>query len=260
MISVLTVNYFSSDQLRDLAASLREHPCKEPVELIVTNNSTEDRVELHSDSRLTVRIVDSANVGFGRGINRAFVASEGETVFVANPDVRVTRGALDAACECLRSRPDIGVLLPMLRYPGGAVQLSVRRFYTWPMVLWARSPLRALGRPPAFFREYLCEDMDRTGPSDVDWGLGAAMFLRREDILGEQIFDDRFFMYFEDVDLCYRTWLRRLRVVYDPRIECVHAHRRSSRNPFSLAGLRHMRSLWLFMMKHGGLPQRPGIE
>lgn len=260
MISVLTVNYHTSDQLRGLAASLREHAGKEALELVITNNSIKDHVDLRSDSLLQTRVIESANVGFGRGINRALAASKGETIFIANPDVRVTPAALDTAVDYLGMHADVGVLLPLLRYPRGDVQLSVRRFYTWPVVLWARSPLRAVGRPPAFFREYLCEHIGRFGPSDVDWGLGAAMFLRREDIVGERIFDDRFFMYFEDVDLCYRTWLRGMRVVYCPQVECLHAHRRSSGNPFSLAGFRHFQSLWRFVMKHGGLPQRPRLD
>jgi hypothetical protein len=90
----------------------------------------------------------------------------------------------------------------------------------------------------------------------VDWGLGAAMFLRRNDLPGAGPFDERFFLYFEDVDLCVRTWRAGRRVTYDPTIECIHAHRRASRRALSAAGWHHFRSLWRFATKYSGLPKR----
>lgn len=257
MISVLSVNYRSAAELAGLAASLLEHPASEPVELIVTNNSPDQSLPLKQDERLSVRIIDSANCGFAAGVNTAFRQARGETLFVANPDVRVCAGSLDAGIDFLRRHGDVGAVFPLLRYPDGTVQASVRRFYTWRTVMFARSPLRWMGIRPAFFRDYLYEGIDRDGPSDVDWGLGGAMFLRREDCDENGPFDERFFLYFEDVDFCYRTWQSGRRIVYAPQIECVHAHRRSSRNPLTLAGWHHFRSMRKFMKKHGGLPQRP---
>jgi N-acetylglucosaminyl-diphospho-decaprenol L-rhamnosyltransferase len=257
MISVLTVNFLSSDQVAGLAESLRQDCSPQRIELIVTNNSAGDRISLSSDSALSVTILESANNGFAAGINQAFRASHGEFLMVANPDVRVTAGSIEEAVGYLTDHPQVGLALPLLRYPTGEVQLSVRRFYTWPVALYARSPLRLLGRHPAFFRRYLCDDLDRTTPSAVDWGLGAAMFLRRADCSRTGVFDERFFMYFEDVDLCYRMWQTGKSVMYCPQIECIHEHRRSSKNPFSLHGWRHLLSFACFVAKHRGLHQRP---
>lgn len=256
VLSVLTVNYHSSDQLRQLAESLSRHAGRQSIELVVTNNSPADAVRLPTRS-FSITILESRNRGFAAGINRALRASRGETIMIANPDVKVTAGALDRAVDYLAGHPDVGVLLPLLRYPDGRIQFSVRRFYTWPVVLYARSPARVLGYRPPFFRRYLCEDIDRSKPVNVDWGLGAAMFLRRQDCGPQGVFDEGFFMYFEDVDLCYRTWQRGQRVLYCPQVECVHAHRRMSRNPFSLSGWRHTQSLFRFIRKHGGLRRRP---
>jgi len=257
VISVLTVNYRAAVDLAGLALSLREFRGDEPIELVVCNNSPEDAIELPPSAELPVRVIEADNVGFGAGINLAFAASQGDVIFIANPDVRVTNGVLVRASEILSEQPDAGIVVPMLRYPDGEVQPSVRRFYTWPVVFYARSPLRALTVPPRFFREYLYEDMDRSQPADVDWGLGAAMFLRRDDIPATGPFDERFFLYFEDVDLCLRTWREGRRVAYCPQIECIHAHRRASRRALSAAGWHHFRSLWRFALKHHGLPQRP---
>ncbi len=257
MISVLTVNYHTSGELCALAESLREHAGGQEVELIIANNSADDAIDISTDGPLTVSVVPSANIGFAAGINLAFRRARGDLLFVANPDIRIVEGTLDTAAAFLRDHADVGIALPLLRYPEGDVQASVRRFYNWPVVLYARSPLRALKIRPAFFRDYLCEGLDRSRPSDVDWGLGGAMFLRRGDVDEAGIFDERFFLYFEDVDLCYRMWAHGRRVVYCPQIACIHAHRRHSRNPFSRAGWHHLRSLLRFVWKYHGLPTRP---
>jgi len=260
MISVLTVNYHTSEDLTILADSLREHAGGHKVELIVTNNSVDDPVHLASDKTLPTTVLPSANVGFGRGINLAWRQARGEIIFITNPDVRIVDRTFDPAVSFLQKRVEVGILLPLLRYPDGRIQPSVRRFYTWPVVLYARSPLRAVGLHPSFFRKYLYEDMDRSRPTDVDWGLGGAMFLRREDVGPDGIFDERFFLYFEDVDLCYNTWARGRGVVYCPQVQCIHAHRRGSRMPLGRAGWHHFRGLLRFVAKHHGLPQRPRLD
>lgn len=259
MISVLTVNYRAADDLQLLAESIRSNRGAEAVELVICNNSPEESIQIESTDELPIRVLDEVNVGFGAGINCAFAAARGHTIFIANPDVRVTPGALAAGRDYLNANPTAGIVVPLLRYPDGEVQPSVRRFYTWPVVFYARSPVRGLAVTPQFFRDYLCEDLDRTAATDVDWGLGAAMFLRREDIGPEGPFDDRFFLYFEDVDLCFRTWSNGKRVVYCPDIECIHAHRRASRRAMSAAGWHHFQSLFRFVAKHRGLPKRPRI-
>jgi N-acetylglucosaminyl-diphospho-decaprenol L-rhamnosyltransferase len=257
MISILTVNYRSSNDVAELAASILRHADGFPIELIVTNNSYEDAVRVSPDGFRGVTVLPSTNRGYAAGVNLAYRHSHGEIIMVTNPDVRLTAGVMSGAVGYLQADSRAGVVLPLLRYPTGEIQMSVRRFYTWPVAIWARLPLRLMGFQPGFFRRYLYEDLDRSAPVPVDWGLGGAMFLRRCDCDREGIFDERFFMYFEDVDLCYRMWQQGRTVIYYPQIECVHAHRRLSRNPISRSGFWHLRSFWRFFRKYGGLPGRP---
>lgn len=256
MISVLTVNYHSAAELKQLADSLVKCPSRHEIELIVTNNSPEEPIQLDVPN-LCVTILDSENLGYAAGINRAFAHARGEFFLVANPDLCVTAGAIDAAIDHLERLPDAGLILPRLRYPDGRIQPSVRRFYTWPVILYARTPLRRLNWQPAFFRNYLHPEVSQNAPTEVDWGLGGAMFLRRADCLEGRIFDERYFLYFEDVDLCLAMWRRGRRVLYCTAIECIHDHRRASKHPISHAGWHHFRSLVRFILKHRGLPQRP---
>lgn len=257
MISVLTVNYRSAEDTAGLARSLVDCPPEEPFELVIANHSPGESIPVPDAIRSHARVLEAPNDGYATGVNAAFRASRGDLLFLANPDLRVTAGAFAAARCFLDAHPDVGVLLPLLWYPDGAVQDSVRRFYTWPVALYARSPLRALGLRPNFWRRYLYADLSRTEPVDVDWGLGGAMFLRRADCIDGTVFDPRFFLYFEDVDLCYRLWQRGRRVVYYPSVRCVHAHRRGSALPVGRHAWHHLRSFVRFVRKYRGLPQRP---
>lgn len=257
MLSILTVNYRNTADLARLARSIDSHRGNEPLELVIANHAPEDASQLPRESNYPIIVINQPNLGFAAGVNAAFAASCGNTIFVANPDIQLLPDTLATARHYLNAHPDIGLLLPRLRYPDGRVQPSVRRFYTWPVALYARSPLRLLPARPRFFRDYLYDGLDPAAPVDVDWGIGGAMFLRRADVTNNQIFDPRFFLYFEDVDLCLRTWQSGRRVVYHPQIECIHAHQRASALPFNRSALHHLASFVRFVRKHGGLPPRP---
>lgn len=256
MISVLSVNFRSAADAAGLAESIADHRDELDIELIIVNNSPDESIAVPPVAAAFTRVVDSNNIGYGRAINRAAAGARGEMLFLANPDVRLTRGALSAARAFLDAHPDVGVLLPRLRYPDGRVQPSARRFYTWPAALYARCPLRDRIGHPRFFRNYLMIDERFDGPTDVDWGLGGAMFLRRDDYPGGRIFDERFFLYFEDVDLCLRTWRGGRRVVYHPLVICVHAHRRHSAKLLSRNALAHFAGMMRFLWKHKAFPGR----
>jgi len=261
MISVLTVNYQSAEDLFGLAQSIASDPAVGAsdggVELIVTNNSPGEAIDLPPAAQPWTTVLETANVGYGRGINLASGRAQGDVLFLANPDLRLRPGVLTAGAAWLRDHRGVGALLPRLIGPAGEAQCSVRRFYTWPAALYARCPLRGRIADPAFFRRYLMADDDLSQPTDVDWGLGGAMFLRRGDFPKGRIFDPRFHLYFEDVDLCMRLWKAGRRVVHHPGLVCDHVHRRESRRAISLQGWRHLVSTVRFLRKHGGFPPRP---
>lgn len=257
MISVLTVNYRTEWDLARMAESLIEHRAGEEVELLITNNSPGQPLELPDASTLFTRIIERPNLGYARGINWAAEEARGDILFIANPDVRIGPGVLPRGRAFLEEHPDVGIVVPLLRSLDGSVQRSVRRFYTWRTSFYARLPLRGRIPDPKFFRDYLMLDDDLSRPTDVDWGLGGAMFLRRGDYPRGRIFDRRFFLYFEDVDLCYRAWRRGRRVVYHPGLCCEHRHRRQSSHILSRHALHHVAAMLRFVWKHGGFPQRP---
>lgn len=257
MISVLTVNYDSAGDVLQLAQSLFSSASAEPIELIVTNNSPREHFRFPEHICRCTRVYPSHNVGYGRGVNAAAARADGDIMALLNPDVRMNVGTLAAAARYLRQNADVGVLLPRQVSGDGTILASSRRFYSWKSALYARCPLRDRIAHPAFFRDYLMLDADLSSPTDVDWGLGGAMLLRRSDFPDSRIFDGRFFLYFEDVDLCLRTWRAGRRVRYHPGFVCEHQHRRQSARLLSRQAWHHLCGVTKFIAKYRGLPSRP---
>jgi N-acetylglucosaminyl-diphospho-decaprenol L-rhamnosyltransferase len=261
-LSIACVNWRNASELAGLLASIAEHPPGCEWDMTVVNNSPEEPVEIPGPLAGRLRLLQpGGNLGFGRAINLAFADSTADYLLVLNPDVRVTEGACDIALGHLEANPRAGLVFPLLTNPDGSRQRSVRRFYTWPVALWARCPGRRRFAP-AFFDRHLLTELDATnGAVEVDWGLGAAVFIRRAALGGGPVFDPRFFLYFEDVDLGMRIWNSGWKAVYLPAARCVHWHMRASASrPFGAAGRHHAASFFKFMLKWGGLPGRPACR
>lgn len=260
-LSILTVNHHSAAQVLDaqraLAAAMPACTC----EWIVVNHSPEDAVTPIPELAAHMRVIVQTNHGFGRGVNAAAREARAPVLFLANPDLVFDGPMLDAGLAALEADARIGVLGPRLFNLDGSLQRTARRFYTWPAALFARIPGRDRLPAPGFWRQHLMIDDDLTRPADVDWLIGAALFIRRAALRNAQssepIFDPRYFLYFEDVDLAMDMWRRNWRVHYDPRLTARHAHIRASKSLTSPAARLHAESFYKFIAKWGGLPQRP---
>ena len=202
-------------------------------------------------------LANRTNLGFGRAANQGFRKTSGEYVLVLNPDVTVAAGALQKMVQFMDINRDVGLLLPKLLNADGSVQSSCRTFYTIPVLLLRRTPLGAIFRDTRSVRLHLMADWDHTEVREVDWGLGAAMLLRRSAFGQEAPFDERFFIYFEDVDLCIRLKESGWKVVYFPEAPMIHHHlRQSAAGWWNKARFEHLKSLIKFICKHRGLRPR----
>ncbi|HZO89922.1 MAG TPA: glycosyltransferase [Chthonomonadaceae bacterium] len=193
-----------------LEKCLRSLACSQPgleYEVIVVDNASED------DSRAMVRrlfpnvrlLVNPTNVGFSAGNNTAIPHATGRYVLFLNSDTVVLEGALAAMVRYADAHPDIGILGPKLLNADDTLQYSCRRFPNLGTGFFRNTPLGRLFPHNRFALDYLYQNWDHATPRDVDWVSGAALMLRRT--LLDQIggFDEDFFMYCEDVDLCWRT-------------------------------------------------------
>lgn len=253
-LSIVVVGYNSRDDLRSCLESIREHAGAVTVEVIVVdNNSTDDTGRYVRGDFPEVRLIENtANLGYSRAVNQGIRGSVGRYVLVLNPDVIVHEGSLEGLVAFMDEHPDAGIAGAKLLNTDGSVQDSCRRFPTFWTLILRRTPLgRLLPRAPALTR-YLMRDFDHEESREVEWLVGACMIVRREALADIGLMDERFFMYFEDVDWCYRTWKSGWRVYYAADAVMTHAHARESARPgISRQLLVHVLSLFHFYEKWG---------
>jgi GT2 family glycosyltransferase len=257
-LSAVIVNYRSGKFLEDCLACLFKAPALLDFEVFVVNNdSTIDLEPLRRFSHRIEFIQNRSNIGFASAVNQGFQRSRGEWILVLNPDVLVQEQTIPVLIETLQSDPETGVVLPKLINPDGSLQYSCRRFYTYTALAMRRAPFSRIFPDHSSVQDHLMLDWSHDRMTQVDWGLGAAMLIRRSAIQEPFLFDERFFLYFEDVDLCLRMRRRGWKVVYNPAATAVHQHRReSARHFFNPAKWHHLLSLLKFLRKYHGLGTR----
>jgi N-acetylglucosaminyl-diphospho-decaprenol L-rhamnosyltransferase len=253
-VSILIVHYNCIDHLERCLQSIEECALPENSEIIVVDNGSRDPGAVSRAcsrcGREVKAVINPVNLGLARAANQAAMLAGGGYLLNLNPDVEVQRDSVIELVRFLDDHPRAAIAFPKLFNPDGSIQLSCRTHYDLITVLLRRTPLgRVYG---ARVRNHLMADWDHGSVREIDWGLGAAFMVRREALTDRRLFDDRFFLYMEDVDLCLT--LRRLgwSVYYAPASRMVHHHRRESgANPWSRANWEHMKSFVRFSFKHG---------
>jgi GT2 family glycosyltransferase len=231
----------------------------EPLEIIVVDNDSGDGDEAylkkyHPEIKY---IQNSKNIGMGAGTNVGIRAAAGEFILVMNPDIFIRGGVLEKLPDFLRKNEDVGIVAPQLLNADGTMQYSC---YAWHGLLTPIYRRTFLGKFPwakKDLAEFLMTDWNHSSTRDVDWIQGSCWLVRRElfDEIG--MFDDRFFMYFEDTDFCRRVWNSGRRVVYLPEVKVIHLHRRQSADKKGFFSLfdrltrEHVKSWIKYLRKYG---------
>ena len=213
--AAVVVNYNAGDALSGCIASvLAEDPGLELV--VVDNASTDGSVETLRQARPGVRIVRSGgNLGYARAANLGIAATSAPVVAILNPDTVLAPGVGAALMARFAAEPDLGAAGPRLENTDGTVYPSARRIPSLPDAV-GHGLLFFVWRDNPFTRRYRETGADPARPRDVDWLSGAALWLRRAALDDVGGWDERYFMYVEDVDLCWRLRRAGWRVAYEP--------------------------------------------
>ncbi|HWQ23968.1 MAG TPA: glycosyltransferase family 2 protein, partial [Gaiellaceae bacterium] len=222
LLDVVIVSYRSRELLRDCLESLRAHPPRAGASIRVVDNASHDgTAEMVRERFPEVELIAAtANLGFSAANNLAIRRGRAPFVLALNPDTRVTEGALDHMLALMERQPTVGIAGCRLEREDGTFDHAARRSFP--------TPLGALGhflrvgrhsRAPARLAQYRAPDVER-GP--VDAVNGAFMLIRRRALDEVGLFDEGYWLYMEDLDLCYRfaqagwvTW-------YEPDVAVVH--------------------------------------
>jgi hypothetical protein len=174
------------------------------------------------------------NLGYSRGVNIGIQNSQGDYILILNPDVIITEDALDKMLEYMKKHPDIGMLGPKMLNFNGTAQRSYFSFYK-PITIIARRLW--LGKFKPFKKalyDFLMADSDPDKIQTPDWLMGSAIMVNKQAIKKVGGMDERFFMYFEDVDWARRFWHNDYKVVYYPEAVVYHYHQRESKSRLGL--------------------------
>ena len=225
LLSIIIVAYQSRDEIGPCLAALPRVLLARPVEVIVVNNSPGDgTTELVRRDFPWVRyFMPGGNLGYGRANNLGYRQSYGEYALFLNPDTIGEAGALEHCLRRLQTEPDIGLISPKLVQADGSMDLACRRSIP---TLWDGF-CRATGLVAAFprtvwFAGYNLTHLSENGTYDVGAINGAFMMTRREVLDRIGLFDETFFMYGDDLDLCIRVARAGYRIVYDGRVQIIH--------------------------------------
>jgi GT2 family glycosyltransferase len=234
-VAAVIVNYNSGADLRQALQSFADEMAGSPGEAVVVDNASADgSAAIVEEFAPRARLLRNAeNVGFGRGVNQGVRASSAPFILVMNPDCRLTRGSIEAMRAGLEADPRCALVGPRVLDPDGSIQGSVRGDPDMLTGLFGRtSPLRRL-MPwlPASTRNVIPDEAGRHdgGSIVVDWVSGACMLVRRDAFESVGGFDERYFLYWEDADLCRRLRARGHHVRYVPGAQVVHRVGQSSR-------------------------------
>jgi N-acetylglucosaminyl-diphospho-decaprenol L-rhamnosyltransferase len=251
---VVVVTHQSRPFLESLLDSVMREAEQLPLEIVVVDSHSSDGgPEFVEGWYRDVRVVRMhGNWGFAAGCNAGARITRAGMILFLNPDVVVLPGSLLLMAQYMQGQKNVGVLGCKLVNPDGSLQLSCREFYTWRSALLRRTPVgRFFPDHPELVRHLLL-DFDHRKPREVDWVLGTCLMCRREALDDVGGMDDRFFLYFEDVDLCYRMHCHGWKVLYYPQAVMIHHHVRHSAKGWSRpAAWTHLRSMIRFHQKHG---------
>lgn len=223
-VAIVTVTYNSAHVLGPFLASARGHGPRVAEVVVADNPSPQTRETLELASDEGARVVQlTHNVGYGSAVNAAIASLPASVryVLVSNPDVRLRPGAVAVLAASLDGLPGAGSVGPMILEEDGTIYPSARRIPSLRTGV-GHALLGRVWRSNPWSRVYRQEGVDPSLRREVGWLSGACLMVRRSAFTEVGGFDERYFMYFEDVDLGYRLGRSGWRNVYEPTATVVH--------------------------------------
>jgi N-acetylglucosaminyl-diphospho-decaprenol L-rhamnosyltransferase len=230
-LDVVIVSYRCEEVLRQCLDSLHAHPASSPTRIQVVDNASDDgTAEMVAREFPEVELtVNSDNAGFSAANNQAIRSSDAPYLLVLNPDTLITDGALDRLLELLESRPEIGICGPRLVQDDGSFDHAAKR--SFPTPVGALAHFTGIGRRVAGtgrLSQYRAPELGEFDAGPVDAVNGAFMLIRRAALDQVGLFDEGYWMYMEDLDLCYRFQQAGWVTWYEPSVTVGHAKAASS--------------------------------
>jgi len=250
-VSVIVVSYNARDHLERCLETVagRAHEV-----IVVDSGSTDGSRELVRERFPGVRLVELAeNRGYGAGANKGIRIASGRWFLLLNSDAWPVGNRVEELVAFGDRHPEIGVAGPKLLNPDGSLQRSVRGFPTVWRLATEYFFLRKLAPGTRALNAFYAANFDHETVRKAEFLMGAVLLLRREAIAQVGGFDERFFMFSEETDLCYRMHKAGWTVEFFPEAEFVHVGGASTRSEWGRMYREQLRGHLLFLAKHQSL-------
>jgi len=230
-LSIIILNYKSKGLALNCIKSIKEADLAGlEYEIIVVDNHSQDNIgEILSWQFPDVKFIQNEkNIGYGPGNNLGLARAQGEYFVIMNPDTIAFPQTFKTLYKFMNDNPQVGVCGPKQYNPDRTVQESCYRWHSLLTPFYRRTVLGNFQFAKRDLDRFLMTDFDKQSISDVDWLLGSFLFLRAKAMKEIGYYDKRYFLYFEDTDLCRQMWQKNWQVVYNPMAEVIHNHNRAS--------------------------------
>ena len=224
-LSIIIVNYNVKEFLQNLIHSIEKAAQRISKEIIVVDNASEDgSIELLKQKFPSIKlIVNKTNLGFGKANNQALKIAKGKYILLINPDSIVSEDTFENLINFFNENPDSGLLGCKILNPDGTLQLACRRSFPGPWTSFCKvTGLSNLFPKSKLFARYNLTYLDENKTYEVDAISGSFMIMRKEVYEKVGGFDEQFFMYGEDLDLCYRIKEKGFKIFYVHSTNIIH--------------------------------------
>lgn len=241
-VGAVVVNHDAGAALADCVASLRAEEVHDVV--VVDNASTDGSADALEAADPAARVVRTGrNLGYGAGANRGLILLDTDLVLVCNPDVVLYPGSVDALSAALAGDRSAAIAGPCIVEPDGKRYPSARCFPSWTDAA-GHALLSPFAPHNRYSRRYRMEDLPADRTTTVDWVSGACFLARRDALARLGGFDESYFMYLEDTDLCWRAARDGFGVLYVPVATVSHAQGLSTaQHPYRMLAAHHRSAL-----------------
>lgn len=254
-ISIIIVNRNRSDLLVNCLDSIYNASCHYSFETIVVDNaSTDDSAQIVERNFKNIKLIkNQTNKGFAAACNQALSVAAGRFVLFLNSDTIVLKNSIDTLSEFLEKNPQAGLCAPKLLNPDGSVQPNTYHFTTFRSILARYTILKYFGLFKKDRDFYKMRDFHYDRIAEIDRLMGAAMLARKDALEKINNFDEKFFFYFEDADICLRLKNAGFKTYFIPDAQIIHIGGASSKSLGSpQTDMMFYRSMFHYFRKHKG--------
>jgi N-acetylglucosaminyl-diphospho-decaprenol L-rhamnosyltransferase len=262
-LSIIVTSYKNPSVLRLCLDSLKKNIFNLNYEILVLDSVTEEETEMMMREEFPeVRFFPfKENLGFLRLVNKGIKEARGDYYLILNADIIIEKKSVNLLIDYLKNNPSVGIVGPKLLNFDGHLQNSCFRFYTPSIIIYRRTFLGKFNFATKKINRFLLKDKDHERMIEADWIMGSAMMASRRAVDQAGLMDEKFYMYFEDVDWCRRFWEKGFKVIYYPQARMFHYHGKGSASQGALKAVlfnkltrEHIISAIKYFWKYLGKP------